>query len=894
MSTRGLIQWLQNLRGLLRAYARPLAVLLVSIPVTGYAINRSFTWLDRPFPGFFLVSGAVVSTVSGSRWPARNAAAWPSGDKGLFLSRVVAIDGSPVRTRSDVYDYVAAHARHGDAGFRYVFRRDGADLAQRIEPRIFSSLDYWETVGLLLIFGCLSLGLALVVGFLQPRTRQARVYLTSGLVAGMYTITGTLLYQPDTSLLLTAAYLLSECLFPATTIHLSLVFPVERRLGGARRLWLAIPYVIGATLAAVGLHGFYAEPPNMSVWPLTWAYTVFAFLFFYGTMIFAYWENREPLARPRLKAMLVWLVAATVPVLVVFANNVFPQRGFPLQYSLVLCPIFFASVAYSIAKHDLFDVDRFVRQAFAYGLLTVVVIGAYALVLLIPGRFAEENPGLVGVLFVLALAIVLDPLRRGMQRLVDRAYYRERWDYRKTIGEQSQAMTTWLDMEAIVRHVMHIVTNEMHLESTTLCLFDEGEKAIVWSRDVDGRLTQFESTALALLDEGDRALVRSKDTEDSFTQSEMSARAARALIDRADMGIVLPLTFQAREIGQLKLGRKLSGRPFTVEDRDLLQTLANQAALAIQNARLHQAKEELRCKNDELARAYSDLKQAETQLVQSEKMASLGRLVAGTAHQLNNPASFVHGSLAHLAEYVQGFVEVIRAYEQVPLRDGAAKQAVKLARESTRLDYLLETTPTLLRVCSEGSDRIKQIVDDLRTFARADQGERVATDVAQTIESALRLIDHRINREGIAVEKDFQAVPPIQAQPAQLSQVWMNLLGNAADAVEGRPHPVIRVAVRFCPTALPLETAGSGCVEVKIADNGAGIAPGDRERIFEPFFTTKPIGRGTGLGLSIAYGAVQSHSGTITVNSEPGDGTTVRVWLPLTGGLGVSPTIDEP
>ena len=850
MGGRGSNWWPQHIAALLARYAGPVFVLVVSVLLTGYAMRRSLGWLDKPFPGFFLVSGGVVSTVAASDWPAGKAFRWPTGEANLFLSQVFAVDGSPIRTRREVYEYVAAHALD-KTPVTYVFRRQGEELKQRIEPRNFTAGDYWQTCGLLFVFGCLSLAMAVVVGFMQPRTRQARVYLLSGFVAGMYPITGTLLYQPETSVFVTTTYLLCECMFPATMIHLALVFPVERRLPGAGRFWLAVPYAIGAALAAMALHGFYAQPPDLSVWPFTWAYTAFAFVFFYGAMALTYWENREPMARPRLKAMLVWLVVATVPPLVAFANNASPHRGLPLQYALVLGPIFFASVAYSIAKHDLFDTDRFLRQAFVYGLLSVVVIGAYALVLMIPERFAGDSPRLVGMAFVLALAFALDPLRRGVQHLVDRAYYREPWDYRKTISEQSQAMTSWVDLPAIVEHVTHLVTDQMHLESTALCLLDEGDNATVWVRD----------------------------TDDRFTQSLVTADDARTLISEAGAGVILPLSFQGREIGTLKLGRKLSGRPFTHDDLDLLQTLANQAALAIQNARLHEAREDLRRKNEELGRAYTDLKHAQAQLVQSEKMASLGQWVAGAAHELNNPASFVHGSLANLAEYVQGFLDVIRAYEQLPLGETGEQRMVEEVRRRMKLDYLVQTTPRLLRACSEGSERIKKIVEDLLIFARADRGQRLSTDVAQTIESALRLLSRRITRDGVAIERDFQSIPPIEAHPAQLSQVWMNLLSNALDAVEGREHPEIRVAARLCSTRGTSDSNQS--VEVEISDNGVGIAPDDRERMFEPFFTTKEIGRGTGLGLSIVYGTIKSHNGTITVDTEPGQGTTFRVRLPL-------------
>jgi two-component system NtrC family sensor kinase len=181
-------------------------------------------------------------------------------------------------------------------------------------------------------------------------------------------------------------------------------------------------------------------------------------------------------------------------------------------------------------------------------------------------------------------------------------------------------------------------------------------------------------------------------------------------------------------------------------------------------------------------------------------------------------------------------------------------------------------TPELLRISAEGLDRIKKIVDDLRLFARADSGERTVTDVVEGIDSSLRLLGHRLSREGVAVVKHYEAVPAIEANPAQLNQVWMNLLTNALDALTGRCSPRIEVSVA--------PDGGRG-VAVRIRDNGIGIEPTSLPRLFEPFFTTKPIGQGTGLGLSIAYGAVKAHGGTISIDSEREVGTVVVVWLPL-------------
>ncbi|MBI3782697.1 MAG: hypothetical protein HY270_04775, partial [Deltaproteobacteria bacterium] len=277
----------------------------------------------------------------------------------------------------------------------------------------------------------------------------------------------------------------------------------------------------------------------------------------------------------------------------------------------------------------------------------------------------------------------------------------------------------------------------------------------------------------------------------------------------------------------------------------------------------------------ELSGAYEDLKSAQAQLVHSEKMASLGQLVAGVAHELNNPASFVQGGLTNIADFYRRVLEMLQWYEQQPLREAQSAEAVAL-RQQTRLDFVRREMPELLRICIEGSERIAKIVEDLRTFARMDQGERMLVDVGAGIDSCLRLLSDRCKQMKVAIHFEKQPLPRIPASEGQLNQVWMNLLTNALDALQGRPQPTLVIRLQ------PSERHGRAGVEVEVVDNGCGIDPHIRSRIFEPFFTTKPIGEGTGLGLSIAYGSVKGHNGTIEAIAMPDGGTCMRVWLPAT------------
>jgi signal transduction histidine kinase len=340
----------------------------------------------------------------------------------------------------------------------------------------------------------------------------------------------------------------------------------------------------------------------------------------------------------------------------------------------------------------------------------------------------------------------------------------------------------------------------------------------------------------------------------------------------------------------LLLGPRRSGRLFDREDLGLLRTLTHQAAIALHNAssyeqlaaltrdldgRVREQTEELRTSHARLSQAYHDLERAQTQLVHSEKMTSLGQLVAGVAHEINNPASFVHGSLANLADYLAAFIAAIEAFQRLPTSDPDVQHGIDALRAQYRIDYLVRETPRLLQICAEGSERIRNIIADLRTFARASGSERIAIDVRDGLESTLRLLEHRLSAARVRVVRDYRDTPTVHASPAELNQAWMNLLANAIDAVTDRAHAEIAVRTRVS------RAADRRWLEVEIADNGQGIAEEHLSRVFEPFFTTKRMGEGTGLGLSIAYGAVKSHGGEILVASTGNDGTTFVVRLPL-------------
>ena len=264
-----------------------------------------------------------------------------------------------------------------------------------------------------------------------------------------------------------------------------------------------------------------------------------------------------------------------------------------------------------------------------------------------------------------------------------------------------------------------------------------------------------------------------------------------------------------------------------------------------------------------LAEQNQALREAQAALVQSEKLASLGRVAAGVAHEINNPVAYVTNNLVVLRRDMQAALDVLDAY-----REGRADDAVRLA-EQTDLAYFRSHFGRTCDKTLEGLQRVRDIVRNLRDFARLDEAELQEADFNAALTSAVEILRHEIKGKDVTLETDFRPLPPVLCHSGKINQVFLNLLANAVQACD-----------RGGRVALRTRAQGDGVV-IEVQDNGCGIRPEHRVRLFEPFFTTKPVGQGTGLGLSVSFGIIRDHGGAIEVESEVGRGSTFRVRLPL-------------
>jgi two-component system NtrC family sensor kinase len=288
--------------------------------------------------------------------------------------------------------------------------------------------------------------------------------------------------------------------------------------------------------------------------------------------------------------------------------------------------------------------------------------------------------------------------------------------------------------------------------------------------------------------------------------------------------------------------------------------------------RSSRAEQALRKSNDQLRRANEELQETRNQLLQSEKMASIGQLAAGVAHEINNPIGYVKSNLGSLETYLKQIFAVIGTYEQAhaSIVDPGALQRITAVRQSADLEFLAEDVFALMSESREGITRVSKIVQDLKDFSHlGTEDEWAWADLHEGLDSTINIVNNEIKYKA-QLTKNYGKLPEIECLPSQLNQVFMNMLVNAAHSIESHGTITLTSGVR-----------GDDEVWVEISDSGTGIAPEHLNRIFDPFFTTKPVGKGTGLGLSLSYGIVQKHRGRIEVRSEVGRGTTFRVTLPV-------------
>jgi signal transduction histidine kinase len=801
----------------------------------------SLGWIDRVFPGFVVLDNHVIASVSLAHWTG-------SSVVDLYQSEVVALDGQPVPRTQDLYRLVAS-APAGTA-HRYRVRKDGVERDVVVPSQRFTSQDWFLLFAPFLLTGAVYLVCGLVAWSLRPGVALPRALLVFGIACAIFFLTAMDLYGPATLFRLHVA---GEALLPAAALQLALLLPAPHRWARWRLAGFGLSAVV-----LVAYEVFLTQPRAYStVLGLNMTYLGMVGLFFAYRLVSEYWRDGSLLARQRARILLLGtLVGFTLPGLIVLASA-FGGSDLGMNGAAVTPFLFALALAYAVVKHDLFEIDAMVKRGAYYLVLTGAVGAIYVAavvlfdVVLRVGRVTDEP--LFPVVFTLAVLMLFDPLRLRLQALVDRVFFRTTYNGPQALADIGAALGSVLQRDQLAQVVVSGIERAMPNGRTRLFVEEDGGLHEVGGA---GRVPDVLARALRR-----GRVVTAFDASELYLDVAEHGAVQRAVVG-LDAEIAVPLQLGDRLVGALTAGAKRSGLFYTAGDAEFLRAVAHQAAIALENARTYDAvvtlnagleervrerTAQLQTTNQQLAQAYAELKNAEVQLVHSEKMASLGRLVAGVAHEINNPVSFIVTSVTPLQRRLG------RAADAAPPSSAA----------------FLREAQEIASVMARGAERTASIVKDLRSFSRLDEASRKAVDLAEGLEVSLRLLESRW-RDRITVHRDYAPLPQVECDPGQLNQVFMNLLANACDAIPGRGNLWITTRTE------------DGVVRITIRDDGVGMPADVRARIFEPFFTTKDVGSGTGLGLAITHSVVAAHGGRITVESTPGAGARFEITLPVT------------
>ncbi len=348
--------------------------------------------------------------------------------------------------------------------------------------------------------------------------------------------------------------------------------------------------------------------------------------------------------------------------------------------------------------------------------------------------------------------------------------------------------------------------------------------------------------------------------------------------------LLIPLKTRSGHLGAIACSQEQAPHHWSDSEVELLRGVVDQLALAIDQAELFAQTRATalaaQTQARELELTLGELKHTQTQLIQTEKMSSLGQMIAGIAHEINNPVNFISGNLSYTSEYVGDVLELLKLYQkQFP----HPSDDIREFSEEIDLDFIIEDLPKTMSSMQIGAERIRKIVLSLKNFSRLDQAEMKAVDIHEGIDNTLLILQHRLKAKGsrpeVEIIKEYADLPPVKCYAGQLNQVFMNIISNGIDSLLDIPAPHCLTIITEIESAANEDSSN---VLIRIQDNGSGMDETTRSRIFDPFFTTKPVGKGTGLGLAISYEIiVKKHRGQISCHSAIGEGTEFRISIPM-------------
>jgi len=831
---------------------------------------------------------------------------------------------------------------------RYALRRGGetfeTPLVTAPQENPSSIENYLRVTALLYIF----IGLFIFVRrWSAPRAIHFYIFCLVSFVLYSFHYTGKLNFFDQT---IYWANVVALVLQPALLVHFALVFPERRGW-----LWPKLVATYSVPITLLALHAVVASGTLNFLPAVSTRYwldkvelaTLGAyFLVAAGIFLLSYRRAPSGILRQQLKWVTGGTIAGTLPFLLLYiVPYVFGWVPAPWMkasaYSLALIPLCFG---YAIIRYRLMDVDIIFKRGLAYTFATAGVVAIYfAAVALIGELFhttLTTSPA-GAVIAIVVSAFLIQPLRDGVQARLDRFFYRDRLDYRRTLIEFGRALTNEVRLEPLVGSVLDRISQTLLVDRLAVFLEDPAHPGqFVLTRSMG--LRPESPLDLSFLDPARPALERGCLFFESAKAAIQESESVRRTIDELDLNYFIACRFRDRTVAMLGLGKTVDGDYLSTDDLELLFTIAGYVAIAIENARLYQSLEQKamqierlkdfseniveslnigvvtvdledrieswnpqleglleisrrdalrkklqevlpadlveeiasRAAGDHVSGIYKfrlntrggrqlvinasiaplvgkngarlgrlilldDITQRvrlEEQMVQTEKLTSLGLLAAGVAHEVNTP-------LAVISNYIQMLAK------QIPADDPRQKTIERIVKQTFRAS---------------------EIVNNLLNFSRTGAAEFIEVDLNSVLEETLTLVQHPFKTAQVRVVKNYtEQLPTVLGSITRLQQVFLNLFMNARDAMPSGGMLEVRTG------------AQNGSVEVEVTDTGQGIPPEHLHRIFDPFFTTKATGRGTGLGLSVSYGIIKEHAGKVDVRSTPGQGTSFRLEFPV-------------
>ncbi|MDP2862512.1 MAG: ATP-binding protein [Desulfobacterales bacterium] len=547
--------------------------------------------------------------------------------------------------------------------------------------------------------------------------------------------------------------------------------------------------------------------------------------------------------------------------------NVLPMHGYPVYPpgSLSFIPLIVFAVG--LFKYDLLDMGILIKKSLVYSLLMAFLTGFYALVVMLAHKVFKDYyfPGSIyfPVIFFLIITFIFGPLKTQIQKIVDRLFFKGKYDYQKTIKHVSRMIVSVLDFKEIGRLLTETVTNAIQADNCALYLRNHylhneaGSGFAICSAKGshiytgNESLISGESPFIILMEKCRRPLIRKNLMERS---DDPEIQKVLSVMDSFHAEMALPMIFEESLNGFIILGEKLSGDLYTPEDLDLLETLSMQSALAVQNTRSYKIIDELNRGLEEkveqrtrdLENALNEKEKAQEQLIRSESLAAIGQLVAGVAHELNNP-------LSSSTSLVQSAIEDLE----------------KLNKEKQPAQELISD----LKFAEKELGRAKGVVASLLGLSRQSHTYFETVCMNLVIKDALRILSNKLKKSYVVITENYENnLPDIRGNFANLGQVALNIILNAFQAVDLKSGKII------------LSTYYDDMkkqVVFECADNGPGIPESIRRDIFKPFYTTKDVGKGTGLGLYMCHEIIAKHKGSITLQSSESGGAKFVVRLPV-------------